>query len=179
MAHHQQQQYIITIKQRYPDFFRNRRVLDIGSLDINGSNRGYFENCIYTGLDIAPGKNVDVVCKAHEYVTAEKYDTVISTECLEHDKFYALTLNNCMQVLKPGGLFLFTCATTGRPEHGTRRSDIMSSPLTCQIEDWADYYKNLTEEDIRNVLAVDQLFTNYEFSIGHETHDLYFYGVKR
>ena len=179
MAHYQQQQYVASIKQKYPNFFKNSRVLDVGSLDINGNNREFFENSIYTGLDIAPGRNVDIVCKAHEYISDEKYDTVISTECLEHDKFYALTLNNCAQLLKSGGLFLFTCATTGRPEHGTRKSDVVSSPLTCQIEDWADYYKNITEEDVRKVLAVDQLFTTYEFSVGNETHDLYFYGIRR
>ena len=80
-------------------------------------------------------------------------------------------------MLKPGGLFLFTCATTGKPEHGTRRTTPMDAPLIQGFDDWSDYYKNLTEEDIRDFLDVDGLFSSYAFSVGHETHDLYFWGI--
>ena len=178
MAHPQQQRYVSSVKTRFPHFFKNGRVLDVGSLDINGNNRGFFYNCIYTGLDIAPGPNVDVVSPAHEYKSQEKFDTIISTECLEHDKFYELTLKNCVDMLRSGGLFVFTCATTGRPEHGTRRTDTYSSPLTCRLDDWGDYYKNLTEEDIRKALDIASLFSSHEFMIGYENNDLYFYGIK-
>jgi SAM-dependent methyltransferase len=179
MAHLQQQQYIQSVKERFPKYFIDSHVLDIGSLDVNGNNRIYFTNCNYLGIDIASGNNVDIVSTGHEYKSEKLYDTIISTECFEHDKFYPLTLKNCINLLKPGGMFVFTCATTGRPEHGTQRTSPQSSPLTVQIEDWKDYYKNLTEKDIREVLEIDLIFCSYEFVIGHETCDLYFYGIKK
>jgi len=40
------------------DFFKSKKVLDVGSGDINGNNRYLFENCIYTGNDVIQAKNV-------------------------------------------------------------------------------------------------------------------------
>lgn len=57
-------------------------VLDVGSQDINGSYRSLFEPMHkYTGMDIVPGNNVDIV--GHENVT-EVYDVVISGQTMEH-----------------------------------------------------------------------------------------------
>lgn len=63
MAHPAQWHYCESVRQRFPDQFRNARVLDVGSLDINGSNRPFFTNCIYTGLDIGPGSNPSLATK--------------------------------------------------------------------------------------------------------------------
>jgi SAM-dependent methyltransferase len=180
MAHPAQWQYCDNVRQLFPKQFSNARVLDVGSLDINGSNKPLFTNCIYTGLDIAPGSNVDVVSKGHEYrADEESFDTIISTECFEHDKYIALTLQNIVRMLRPEGLFTFTCATTGRAEHGTRRTDTYSSPLTTssEEEDWGDYYKNLTEEDFKQMLDFDSIFSSYEFNV--EGTDIRFWGIKR
>lgn len=179
MAHLQQQQYIQGIQQRFPSHFTGKTVLDVGSLDINGNNRSVFTNCIYTGIDVAPGNNVDVVARGNEYSPGIQFDTIISTECFEHDKFYEKTLQNIVSLLKPAGMFVFTCATTGRAEHGTIYSDVYSSPLTCQIDGWADYYKNLTEADIRAALNIEEIFSVFQFAIGHANNDLYFYGIKK
>ena len=43
MAHHAQQEYCKSIKQMFPNLFTGK-VLDIGSMDINGNNRYLFEN---------------------------------------------------------------------------------------------------------------------------------------
>ena len=179
MAHNEQRYFITSVKASFPEFFKGKRVLDIGSLDINGNNKTHFEQCDYTGVDIAPGRNVDVVSVGHEYDSDKPYDVVISTECFEHDRFYDKTLLNCVRLLKSEGLFVFTCATTNRPEHGTRRTDAYSSPATVKIEEWADYYKNLTEADIREGLDMDMLFLSHSFSVNTKSHDLYFYGIKR
>ena len=79
MAHQEQVDFCLSVKDRYSDFFKNANVIDIGSLDINGNNRYLFEDCNYTGVDIGAGKNVDVVSKGHEYFPNEKVDFVIST----------------------------------------------------------------------------------------------------
>jgi SAM-dependent methyltransferase len=153
MAHKEQRDFCIKVKEKFPEFFKNKKVLDIGSLDINGSNRDLFENCNYLGLDVGEGRNVDIVSVGHLFDGPDNYfDTIISTEVFEHDMYYEETIKNIMRMLKPGGLFLFTCAAPGRPEHGTRRQGEWCAPLLLQIsEEWADYYKNLTEDDVRNL----------------------------
>jgi SAM-dependent methyltransferase len=181
MAHQAQQDFCNSIRQLFPDHFRAKTVLDVGSLDINGNNRYLFADCDYLGIDIGPGPNVDLVCPVHLYPGEEQFDTIISTEALEHDEYWQDSLRACVRLLKPGGLFLFTCATTGRKEHGTRRTTPGDAPH-C-----GDYYKNLTVEDIWQ--AIPSLprqrpesglhFERHEFEVNDRTHDLYFWGIKR
>lgn len=179
MSHPEQKNFCQSVKKNFPQYFTDTFVLDIGSLDINGNNRELFEYPIYLGLDVAPGRNVDLICKASDLqLPKETFDVIISTECFEHDKYYEDSLKNACRMLKPGGLLLFTCATIGRPEHGTVRTTPHDAPLIQGITQWEDYYKNLTEGDIRNSIDVDNIFRQYQFSINNNTHDLYFFGIK-
>lgn len=174
MSHREQQDYCKMIKSLVPWYFNEKKVLDCGSLDINGSNRYLFEDCDYIGVDLGPGKNVDIISPIHELeFEADSFDTIISTECFEHDVHYPESLKNIVRMLRGGGLFLFTCATTGRREHGTSRTTPMDAPFTN------DYYQNLTEADIRAVLDLDNVFDSYKFSTVDTTHDLQFWGIKR
>jgi SAM-dependent methyltransferase len=178
MAHLAQKQFVLSVKNKFPQFFKEVSVLDIGSLDINGNNRYAFEDYTYIGVDLGPGKNVDVICPGHEYQSDTLFDHVISTECFEHDMYYDQTIKNCVELTKPGGMFLFTCASTGRAEHGTRRTSPNNAPLLEGWGEWGDYYKNLTEDDIREVIDVDSIFSEYYF-LYHSGHkDLFFYGIK-
>lgn len=180
MAHPGQLLYIRSVKERWPQYFRKVAVLDIGSLDINGNNQQHFEDCLYIGIDVDLGKNVDIVSKGHELTLPDgTFDVVISSECFEHDMYYGETLKNAVRLLRPGGLLVFTCATTGRPEHGTARTTPEASPLLQQFEEWANYYKNLTEADIRAAINVDDEFIEYEFQVNNDIHDLYFTGIRR
>ena len=130
MAHNEQRDFCRSVKQILPSYFNNTMVLDIGSLDINGSNQFLFDDCLYIGVDVAEGRNVDLITTGHQLMLPDaSVDVIISTECFEHDQFYDKTLKNIFRMLKPGGLFLFTCATTGRPEHGTRRTSPQDAPL--------------------------------------------------
>ena len=135
------------------------------------------------------GPGVDIVCPAQEYdAPDESYETIISCECWEHNPFYKESIQNAIRILKSGGLFLFTCATTGRPIHGvkslenyckTKHEDWKTMPNVLR-ENWDnEYYKNLTEEDIRECVNVDELFSQYEFSIELNHCDLYFWGIKK
>jgi SAM-dependent methyltransferase len=175
MAHREQREWCELVKYAHDEFFVGTSVLDIGSLDINGNNRYLFEQCNYTGIDIGDGPNVDVVCSGHLFKSDDLFDVVISTECFEHDEHWQQTLNNVINnLLKDGGLFLFSCAAPGRPEHGTKRTSPKDSPFTN------DYYRNLSEADIRSVLDCDAIFSNYKFKTRIDfPQDLYFYGIKK
>lgn len=71
---------------------------------------------------------------------------------------------------------MFTCATTGRQEHGTTRTTPQDSPFTHT--QFNDYYMNLTEYDVRQIPGFDNSFSEFKFSTNENTKDLYFYGVK-
>jgi hypothetical protein len=71
------------------------------------------------------------------------------------------------------GLVIFSCATTGRPEHGTTRTSPADAPFTN------DYYRNLTAEDFEGAFDLSVVFSEYEFQTCQWPADLYFYGVKK
>ena len=171
MSHRAQRQYCLDISKKFSQYFKNTRVLDVGSLNINGDNRRWFEQPDYTGIDVFKGRNVDIVCPAHEFKSEKQFDVVISTECWEHDSRYEESVRNVIRLLKSGGLFVFTCATTGRGEHGTTQNDPKASPATN------NYYKNLTEEDFRKALDFDKTFSQYEFNV--RGSDIRFWGIKK
>jgi len=172
MAHYAQQQYCTSIKQRYPNLFTGK-VLDIGSMDINGNNKYLFDNYEYTGIDIGEGKNVDLVVSGNLFRSNEEFDVVISTECFEHDKFWVATIFNTWMHLKKGGLYLFTCACDGRAEHGTSRTDGWASPFTN------DYYMNLNKDIVKKNLPIEKMFSVFQFETNNQSHDLYFWGIKK
>jgi len=180
MAHLEMKAFCNDVKALHPKHFDNVKVLDIGSLDINGNNKVLFTNSDYTGLDIAEGKNVDVVSIAHEFKTKEKYDVVCSTECLEHDIHWQKTLKKMVQLTRKGGLMFLTCATTGRIEHGTINAHPDTSPNTiAQGGEWATYYKNLTKEEIDLVLKSGTNFKDFDYIVNGQANDLYFWGIKK
>ena len=161
------------MKGLFPSYFFDKKVLDIGSLDVNGCNKPLFWLCDYTGLDLAPGKNVTYICPGNRWDAPDgTYDTIISTECGEHDDHYEDTIRNAIRMLKPGGLFIYTCATEGRPEHGTKRTNISSSPFTT------DYYKNLTQTDLESISGFKEAWGYSKFEIDGIHHDLRFFGIK-
>jgi SAM-dependent methyltransferase len=174
MAHPEQKVWCNYVKEKHPEMFKNVHVCDIGSLDINGNNRYLFENYKYVGVDICPGRNVDVISKGHEFKPSIQFDVVISSECFEHDEYWKETLNHIVNnLLKPGGMFIFTCATDGRHEHGTRRTSPADSPAT------QDYYMNINEDHVKTAINTYQTFSEYKFEVNNNTHDLYFYGIKK
>jgi len=185
MAHPEQEIFCLQVKMKFPSWpnpspFHGANVLDCGSLDINGNNRFLFSrDCDYMGIDVGAGPNVNVVSKIHEFWGAdEDYDTIICTECFEHDPYWRESLAAIVRMLKPGGLFIFTCATGYRPRHGTRDASPESSPLTLKLPEMADHYRNLSEADVRDAIDVPGIFSWYEFRVERDNRDLYFWGVR-
>ncbi len=82
-------------------------VLDVGSLDVNGSFRPLVElqGWHYTGLDIRTGDNVDVVAPPYEYPFDDgQFDVVISGSTMEHVEAIWEWFPELVRVLKPGGV---------------------------------------------------------------------------
>lgn len=179
MAHTAQWDFIQMVKNRFPQNFADCRVLEVGSLDINGSVRHFFTNCFYIGLDVGPGSCVDIVCEGQNYnAPSESFDTIISCECFEHNPHWQETFANMIRLTKPGGMILFSCATEGRAEHGTIRTDSPASPLTIE-KGWGEYYQNLTQKDFESVFDFSQNFSVHGFSTNTDAFDLYFWGIRR
>ena len=179
--HIQAKDFTLFVKRTLPNFFIGKRVLDVGSGDINGNNRFLFENCEYNGNDVIQTKNVTIVSRTKDLPFQNNtFDTIISTECFEHDPEYKESLLKIYSMLKPDGLFCFTCASTDRPEHGTRRMKPWDSYGTIgNLEDMSDYYKNLTEIDLNEVLPLNNLFSVWDTYYNSESKDLYFVGIKK
>lgn len=170
-------EFVEFVKRRVPQYFEGARVLEIGSLDINGTVRSHFSGCEYVGLDIAPGKGVDVVCEGQAYDAPDAtFDVVISCEAMEHNPHWVETMANMFRLAKPGGLVLMTCATAGRKEHGTARSEPGSSPLT--VEKGWNYYRNLTLRDLVREVDLSSLAA-WGSACNWKSYDLYFLGLKR
>ena len=75
------------------------------------------------------------------------FDFVISTEVLEHDPEWWVTLDEMCKRVRPGGSLLVTCAGPGRAEHGTRRCPV--GGMVCD----SDYYLNLSVVHLLSVVS--------------------------
>jgi predicted methyltransferase len=92
-------------------------VIEIGSRNINGSVRVLFPNAHWTGLDLHAGPAVDVVCDAMLYEPSEQVALVVCCEVFEHTTNWREIIARVFDWLQPGGIFLMTCAGTGRMPH--------------------------------------------------------------
>jgi len=135
--HEAVKKFLKQVKYRYPQKFKKQRVCEFGSMDINGSVRDFFEDCDYTGVDWRAGKAVDVVSFAHEFKDEKKFDVIISAEMLEHDKYASKSIWNMIELLRPGGLLIITCAGPDRKKH----------EFECGV---GGHYKNLEKDDVFN-----------------------------
>jgi SAM-dependent methyltransferase len=153
------------------------RVLEVGAYDVNGSVRGISASTVqpaeYIGVDLAPGPGVDVVASGHEVDFPEaSFDLTLSAECLEHNPHWEATLRNMRRMTRPNGFVVVSCATLGRLEHGTARTNPASSPGTQSVG-W-NYYRNLVAQDFPGDFLAS--FAETRFWVNGYSHDLYFIG---
>ena len=95
-----------------------RRVLEIGSYNVNGTVRPLFGDAAYVGVDKRPGRDVDVVADAHDYQCALQPDCVVCCEVLEHDPNPEHIVKRMIEWLIPGGRLIVTAASPERAPHG-------------------------------------------------------------
>lgn len=87
-----------------------RRILDIGSMDLNGSLRPCAPaSAEFVGVDIAEGPGVDIVIKPGGKLPFDActFDAIISTSAFEHDDaFWATFLEMCRVVTDDGTIYI-------------------------------------------------------------------------
>ena len=177
MAHIDQINFIKVFKDFYINngFINDVDVIEIGSLDINGSIREEFSFCnSYTGIDLEKGPNVDLVMDGTDISKLNKnFDILISCECFEHAKNWKLIFEQMCKFAKSNSFIVISVASTGRIEHGTERSGKWQSPGNKD-----NYYLNLTKKDFVNNFNLKKIFSNYFFFYNVNSFDLYFVGIK-
>ena len=172
MAHPEQREFIEDVRRIWPEWFRDVSVLEVGSLNINGTIRDFFTGGSHIGVDLASGLGVDVVAFGEDLDYSDgSFDICISTECFEHNPNWSATFANMHRMAEKA--VIFTCATTGRAEHGTSNHHPGSSPFTP-----GDYYRNLDEADFQRAFILDDMFSRYFFAVNPSSCDLYFWGLK-
>lgn len=108
-------------KEKYLDPSKIIKILDVGSLDINGSYAPLFQesNWEYQGADVSKGKNVDIFLKnPYDWsnINQNSYDVVISGQSYEHIEYFWITALQFNRILKLGGIVCII-APAGGYEH--------------------------------------------------------------
>ena len=110
-------------RRRYldPRATRPLVIVDLGSQDIRGSYRAIFDRppWRYVGVDIVPGKNVELVIRDPynwRELKSHSVDVLISGQTFEHTEFFWETAGEIERILKPNGLCCIIAPWTG-PVH--------------------------------------------------------------
>lgn len=94
----------------------HRRILDIGSMDINGSLRDHAQpDDEYIGIDMAPGPGVDIVLD-DPYVMPfpdGHVDIVVATSVFEHAQFFWVLFAELVRVCKDNGFIYLNVPSNG------------------------------------------------------------------
>lgn len=115
------------------------RVIELGSLDVNGSVRFLFPYSEYIGVDVVEGEGVDVVCDAADFVPEQLADCVVSTEMLEHTSRAREVILAAFNMLAPDGMLVLTAAGSNRDPHSAYGA---SRPLE------GEFYRNVSAAEL-------------------------------
>lgn len=134
-------------------------ILDLGSMDVNGSYRECFDGSAwrYIGVDLAPGKNVDVVLRdpyCWREMKSQSVDVLVSGQAFEHVEYFWITALEIARMLKPGGLCCLIAPSSGR-EH--------KYPVDC----WRFYPDGFAALARFAALEVVELSTQWEDQAGY------------
>jgi len=119
-------------------------VLEIGSLNINGTARAYWPNAHWLGIDRQRGPGVDIVADFLDWQTDSRWDVVVCCEVLEHCEDWRAIIGRVRPLLLQTGHFVGTCAGPQRAPH----SAIDGGPLRP-----GEHYANLTADGLLEALA--------------------------
>lgn len=94
----------------------NARILELGSLDVNGSLRQFApEHCSYTGVDLEPGKSVDLVVESGKPLPFGdgEFDLILASSVFEHDSAFWTTFLDLARLLREDGYLYINAPSNG------------------------------------------------------------------
>lgn len=146
-----------------PEMVTGKRVLEVGSFNVNGSLRSHVEAlkpAYYVGIDIREGPGVDRVATAVEMDAEEfdPFDLIICTEMLEHAENWRADVQSMKSLLSSDGWLLVTTRSKGFPLH----------------EYPADHWR-FSLEDFRRIFAD---FHSAECKTDPQAPGVFFFGCK-
>jgi len=167
--------YLSTVRASLPEFFDGVSAVQFGAFGKNASD--YFKRATeFVGIDLIPGPGVNVAKPCHDAWLGRLFDVALSVDSFEHDPQYQNTFVNMIRHTRPGALVLFSCASTGHPEHGTRDSTPADSPTTIALG-W-NHYCNLDVRDFAG-FPFAEAFEGWRFFRDLSSHKLFFLGIRR
>lgn len=166
--HKEVRDFVHSVRNRFPQHFGRGHILEVGAHDVNGHVRDLFNpECTWTGVDPRPGPNVHIVSCAHELTGQSIYHAVIATEVFEHDPHLQRTIATMLQLLRPGGIFVATCAGPMREPHGPDHSPLHG------------FYCNVTTDQLAQyLLLADCQLSEFHVLYARGRKDLYAYAIK-
>lgn len=147
---------------------KGKRILEIGSLDVNSTEQGLSLRMLcaaagrYHGIDEQDGDGVDQVASAADYDGKGVFDIVISTEALEHTPEPRDILDCAWRALRSGGALILTAAGPGRPAHN------------CDGTPWsgAEHYANI-DPAVLSAWLKDAGWIEYDVTYNDVAKDVY------
>jgi SAM-dependent methyltransferase len=113
-------------------------IVDVGSLDMNGTYRGLFNGSTYIGADIMGGPNVSVLVGSMGWDALKDVDAVISGQTFEHVEDVPMLLKQIHGILKDGGLLCVIAPSSG-PIHSPPWYRIYSKESMTEVIEAAGF----------------------------------------
>lgn len=111
-------EWLMSIQERYGEFLANSRLLEIGSLNVNGTSRTYLKTKQHIGIDVLAGNCVDVQCDAEQtQFDPNEFDVLLSISMMEHNPRWREGLTHNLQWLRPHGLIVLSWGAEGNTKH--------------------------------------------------------------
>lgn len=151
-------EYVRDVVEKLPI---RKSVLEYGGKDVNGTVRHLFPDASYVSIDLLDGAGVDIVADAATFRPVNAPDTVVCCEVLEHSAKWADIIAQAARVLEVDGVFIMTCATTGRAPHGVDGMQVQPG----------EYYGNVEVNEMMSTLGV--YFSEYDLDVNTPAGDLY------
>jgi len=139
--HQECREWLLATTEKYREFWQSPAILEIGSLNINGSAREFFQSIsrAYIGVDLRAGPGVDLRTDILKVPPIVKFDLIVSTEVLEHTPWPREVVAKCAELMSDGGWLVLTCASDRRKPHNAYGAE--------HPED-GEYYEGIREIDL-------------------------------